>query len=197
MSLWHLLSVHHLVRIPACPDGVVSLGSAALVVKGLVGPGVLVVPVVHHHPRLDQSDQLVQDRKDLRFVHNVSQVGVLFLVVVEVLFVVHLFILLFPDFFNLVVVNVQLLAEETGLVQVLFGHGGRLWVCEAHKRILSFSFLREDLDALYLSILREDFIQLLLSGVSREVLDVQIASLLGVLVPHHVFLLFDFSFLFR
>jgi hypothetical protein len=73
---------------------------------------IILLSLLHHHSWLDQSYQLVQNCEYFRFVHDVSDVSVLFLIVVEVLFVMHLFILLFPDFFDLIVVDIELLSIE-------------------------------------------------------------------------------------
>jgi hypothetical protein len=91
-----ILSWHH-TRI-IMRSGVIefSLNSSVIVVLSLL----------HHHSWLDQSYQLVQNCEYLRFVHDVCDVGILLLVVVEVLFVMHLLILLLPYFLNLIVVDI-------------------------------------------------------------------------------------------
>jgi len=67
---------------------------------------------------LDESNELIQDGENLRFIHEVRQVSVLLLIVIEVLLVMHLLILLFPHLFDLVVVDIKLLAIEVLLVEL-------------------------------------------------------------------------------
>jgi len=138
---------------------------------------------------------LLEDGEEFGLGHHVGQVGVLLLEVLEVSFVVHFLILLLPDLLDLVVVDVELLPVEELLVEGSLGLRGGLGVLEADEGIHSLSFLGEHLDALDFSIAAEEFLELVVGGLRREVLDVEVATFLAVFVPHHLLLLLDFSLL--
>lgn len=147
------------------------------VISVLLGWSV-VLSLLAHHSWLDECDELIQNGEDLWLVHEVGQVGVLLLVVVEVLLVVHLLVLLLPHFFDLVVVDVQLLSIEILLVKLGFGLGSCLWGSEADKCVDCLSFLGEDPDAFYNSKPLKYLFQLIVGSGRREVFDVEVASLL-------------------
>jgi hypothetical protein len=67
---------------------------------------------------LNEGYELIQNSEYLRLVHEVRQVGVLLLVVVEVLLIMHFLVLLLSYFFDFVVVDVQLLSIEALLVEL-------------------------------------------------------------------------------
>jgi hypothetical protein len=110
----------------------------------------------------------------------------LFLEVLEISLVMEFFILSFSDFFDLVVVDIKLLSVEGLLMEFSLGLGGLLWILEADESIDRFSFLREDLDVFNFAVLAKNFFKLFFGGVRGEVLHVEIASLLGVLVSEHL-----------
>jgi hypothetical protein len=79
------------------------------------------------------------------------------------------------------------------LVKFSLSLGSLLWILEADKGIKSLTFLREKLDVFDFTILSKEFFKLLFGSSGREVLDVEIASLLGVLVSEHLLGLFNLS----
>lgn len=119
---------------------------------------------------------------------------VLFLVVVVVSLVSDFFLLDLSDFLDFVVVDVENLSVEGLLIKLLSGECSIVWVLEADEGVDSFTFFTEDLNAFDLTALSEVLSELLFGGVGWEVLNVEIASLLGVLESHLVLLLFLFSF---
>jgi hypothetical protein len=68
-----------------------------------------------------------------------------------------------------------------------------LGIFEADEGIKSLTFLRKKLDAFDFTIFSEEFSKLLFGGSGREVLDIKVASLLGVLVSEHLLGLFNLS----
>jgi len=103
------------------------------------------------------------------------------------------FILSLSDFLNFVVVNIELLSVEGVLMELSLGKGGLFRVLEADKGVDGLILLREKLDVLNFSILSKKFFQLLSGSIRREVFDIEIASLFGVLVSEHFFGLFHLS----
>jgi hypothetical protein len=143
---------------------------------------------------LDDGEELIQESIDLGLVEEINSVTeVLLLEVLEISLIMELFVLSLSDFLDFVVVDVELLSIEGLLVEFILGLLSFLWVLEADEGIDSLAFLGEELDVLDFSVLREEFFELLFSGSRREVLDIEIASLLGVLVSKHLLGLFHFS----
>jgi hypothetical protein len=123
---------------------------------------------------------------DLGLVEEINSVSkILFLEVLEVSLVMEFLILSFSDFLNFVVVNVKLFSIEDLLMEFSLGLLGLLRILETNEGIDSLSFLREHLNVFNFSILSEEFFKLLLGGVGWEVFNIEIASLLGVLVSKH------------
>jgi hypothetical protein len=118
---------------------------------------------------------------------------ILFSVVLEVSLVSDFLLLHLSHFLDFVVVDVEGLSVEGLLVQLLLGEGSIVWVLEANKGIDGFVLSRENLDALDFAVSAEVLLELLFGGLGREVLHVEIASLLGVLESHLVLLLFHVS----
>jgi len=94
---------------------------------------------------LHVDDQLLDQLEDFWFVDqiNIELTWVLFLIILVVSFVSNFFLLYFSKFFDLVMVDVQLLSIEGLLVKVDLGLSSMVWVSEAYEGIDSFSFLRE------------------------------------------------------
>jgi len=146
---------------------------------------------------LDVGEDLVEEGIDLGFVEEVNSVAeVLLLVVLEVSLVMDIFVLDLSDFLDFVVVDVELLSVEGGLVKLSLGLRSLLGILEANESIESLSFLGEELNVFDFTVLSEQFFELLFGGVGREVFDVEVASLLGVLVSKHLLGLFHLSLRF-
>jgi hypothetical protein len=80
-------------------------------------------------------------------------------------------------------------------VELLLSSGGSIRLFEAHKGIYSFARLRKHLDTFNLTVFFEKVSKLSLSSERGEILHIQVASLLRVLISHHFLELLDFSFL--
>ena len=146
---------------------------------------------------LDQGDELLEDGINVGSAHQFGDVGALFLPVLPVSLVVHFLELSISHFFDFIEVNVKGLAHEALLMAHLSGIGCFFWFLEAHKGIEGFSFfVGEQLDALNFSVLAEELLQLFLGGCRGEILDIEVASLLGVLVSDHVLVLLCLSVCF-
>jgi hypothetical protein len=143
---------------------------------------------------LDQLNELLENGVNVGSAHQFRHIGALFLPVLPVSLVVHLLELSFSDFLDLVEVNVKSLSVEALLVALSFGVESLIWVLEAHEGVERLAFLGEELDAFDVSVLGEVLLQLLSSSGRQEVLHIQIASLLRVLVSDHFLGLFLFSF---
>jgi len=70
------------------------------------------------------------------------------------------------------------------------GKTGILWILETNKGIDRLILIREKFNVLNFSILSEEFFQLLFGGIRRKVLNINMASLLSLLVSQHFFCLF-------
>lgn len=118
-------------------------------------------------------------------------------VVVEVSFVLHLLVVSLSDFSDFIVVNVELLSLDVEVMEVLLGLKCAFWGFEADESVEGLSFFGQNFDALDLSVLLEEVFQFLVGKVSRNILDVEVASFLGQLVPQHFLLLLHFPFSLR
>jgi len=83
------------------------------------------------------------------------------------------------EFLDLVVVDDQGLSVIYRVVEGLLGHGGVVWLLEADECEVSASFTLLELNVLNFSELREELEELNIGPVGWEVLDVEVASLLG------------------
>ena len=127
-----------------------------------------------------------EDLDEVHHVWSVKEVKVnvswlLLGVVLPVNFISHLFLLKFPDFLHFVEVDVELLSVKSLVVKLILGVDGGIRSLEACESIKTLTFLREDLEALYDSVLLKQSSKFWSCGLRWEVLDVEIASLLGVL----------------
>ena len=97
--------------------------------------------------------------------------------------ILSLFILDLSELLELVMADLKLSLVEESVVAVLESLLGLVGSLEADESVSLLSLVDgEHLDALNLSILLEDTSEVLLSELRLEVLDVEVASLLGVLV---------------
>jgi len=85
-------------------------------------------------------------------------------------------------FLDLVMVDDQGLSVINGVVEGLFSHSGVIWLLEADESEVSTSLSLLELDVLNFSEFTEELAELGISPVGWEVLNVEIASLLGRLV---------------
>lgn len=115
----------------------------------------------------------------------------------EVSLVSCFFLLELSNFLKFVMVDVELLAIECVHVELLSGKSSIIRRFVANEGIESLTFLREKLHAFDITILREETLKFFFSGIGREVFDIEIASLLGVLESELIstFLLISISFL--
>jgi len=110
--------------------------------------------------------------------HQLADVCVLLLVVLEVGLIVHLFELHLSDFLDFVEIDIKHLSVEILLVAVVLGILSFFRLLEAHESICSLSFFGEKLDAFDFSEFLEVGLQFISGCLRREVLHVQVASLL-------------------
>ena len=101
--------------------------------------------------------------------------------VLEIGSISGVFLLDLSDFLLLVEVQEELLAIQGLGLTLLLGIGSTLWTLVADESVHSSTFFMVKLDALDFTVLFKVGLELLLSGVLWEVLDVEVASLLGVL----------------
>jgi hypothetical protein len=91
------------------------------------------------------------------------------------------------------VIDVEGLSVESLTIELLPGKRSVIRVLKADESVHCFSVLGEDLHTLNLSIFAEVLLKLLVSSVGREIFDVKIASLFGVLEPQLLLLLLYIS----
>jgi hypothetical protein len=142
-----------------------------------------------------QHDHL-DDLEDFGLVQDLGVEAIvshLFLMVLEVSLVSCLFLLDLSYFLKFVGVYEEGLSLESLLSNLELGGSSAFWGLVADESIESFSFLGEDFDALDFTEPFKVLSEFSLSGVGREVLHVEIASLLGVLESDLLSLLFSFS----
>lgn len=182
-----LLRLGHVARVVV----IVSVGTSLSVLESHVVMSESLNSVELHHDHLDYL-------KDLGLVQDFwveAILGLLFLMVLEISLVSGFFLLDLSEFLEFIVSNVEGLSLQ-GLVRSLhFSNGSLLGGFVADESIESFSFLGEDFDALEFTVLFKVLSKFSLSGGGREVLDVEIASLLGVLESELLSLFLSFSLL--
>jgi len=132
---------------------------------------------------LNVTHQELNKLEDFRLVDEVEGQGlrVLLVVVLEVNSVSHFFLLELSHFLQLVVVHVELLSVESLLVKSLLGGQSLVGLSVANKGVKGFLLIGHHLKAFDLSVLAEEFHELLFGSVLREVLHVEVASSLGLL----------------
>jgi len=108
-------------------------------------------------------------------------------VLLEVSLILGFFKRDFTELLDLVVVDVKRSLTESLVVETGLGNGGLIGSLEANESVNVLTLVvAEHLKALNVTKLLESLSELLLGGLGREVLDVQVASLLGVLVLEHL-----------
>lgn len=106
---------------------------------------------------------------------------ILSLVVLIISLISNIFLLELSDFLQFVVINVELFSVEGRLVKLLFSESSAIWGLVADESKECFSSLWHKLNAFDFTALFKVGSQFSLCGCGWEVLDVQVASLLGVL----------------
>jgi len=118
-------------------------------------------------------------------------------VLLEVCLILGFFERDLTEFLNLVVVNVKRSFAENLVVETSLCHGSLIGSLEANESVNILTLIvREHLKAFNVTELFEALLKVLFSGLGREVLDVQVASLLGVFVLEHLTGSLDGSALF-
>jgi len=112
--------------------------------------------------------------------------GLLGLILLEIGLVLDLLNLLVSDLLDLIMVDDENLTVISLVMECRFGGGSSVWLLEADEgiRVSGLAFLKSDF--LDLSVLLEEIGKVILSPGAWEVLDVEIASLLGGLVSDGV-----------
>lgn len=127
-------------------------------------------------------------------VRDLSTSGVLVQVLLEVSVVFHGLVLDLSELLDLVVVDVELSVTESGSVQGVLSVGGSVWGLVADESVdVLLLLILKHLDLLDFTIVLELGDEFFLAHGWVEVLDVEIASLLGVLVSEHFSGLLQFS----
>lgn len=120
-----------------------------------------------------------------------------FLKLLEICPVSCFFLLELSIFLEFIMGDIELLSIEGVRVKLLSSKSCLIRRFEAYKSIESFSFFREDFDTLDFSKLREKLFKIFWRSIWREILDIEVASLLWVLESQLFFayLLFSVRFL--
>jgi len=127
-------------------------------------------------------------------IRDLGTSGVLVQVLLEVSVIFHGLVLDLSEFLDLVVVDVELSVTKSGSVKSVLGVGGSVWSLVANESVdVLLLVILEHLNLLDFTIVLELGDELFLAHAWVEVLDVKVASLLGVLVSEHFSGLFEFS----
>lgn len=131
---------------------------------------------------LGERNQSLEQLENLRLVHHVQIKGAVGLLLSLVVSVVHLISLLLvhdlSDLLQLVIVDKQVLSIERIGLGLLLCVSSRVRALKADESEDRLVFLSVELDGFNLTEAREVLTQLIFSGGRREVLNVEIASLL-------------------
>jgi len=101
--------------------------------------------------------------------------------ILEISLVSSLLLLNLSHFLKFVMVDVKSLSIEYLLRNLLLGYSSIIWGLVANKGVESITLLGEYLDTFDFTILLEVLSKFSFGGSGREVLNVKVASLLGVL----------------
>jgi len=140
--------------------------------------------------------ELLEDLRDIWELGQVVQLertSLLSLILLEVSLINSILNLDLSEFLDLIVVDDQGLTVIDGVVKGLLGHSGVVWLGEADESKVAFILSWLELDIFNGSELLEEFLELLIGPVGWEILDVEIASLLGSLVSEGLLHLLGFS----
>jgi len=135
---------------------------------------------IHGLVLLHDVQQLLKNLSHMRMTGEIIEMEgshLLSLILFEISLIDGIFDLDSSLFFNLVVVDHQGLSIMSCVVQSGFGEGSGIWLFEADESKVSISSFFE-LDILDLSEMGKNVLELFISPVIREVLDIEIASLL-------------------
>lgn len=103
---------------------------------------------------------------------------ILFLVVLVVSLISDFFLLNLSNFLDFIMIDVENLSVEGLLIECLLSISSIVRVLKADKGIYSLSVFAEDLDTFNVTVFTEVLSKLLFTSIGREVLDIEIASLL-------------------
>ena len=209
LELHHLLLVHlahsatlHVLLTLVLVVAVVLLTGMSLVrtsssLATLVHLAILLV--VLSVLRLVSMDDLHEGSEDLGKVGQVGELvpleatSLLSLVLLPIGLILSLLVLELSELLDLVVVDDELLTLEGVVVKVLLGVGSVSGLLEANEGESVAGLTLIETDVLDLTEGLEESLKLILLVVVGEVLDVQVASLLGVLVPDSLTKLLNFT----
>jgi len=134
---------------------------------------------------LHDVEELLEDLRDVwhggQIIH-LERAVLLKLILLEVSLINGVLNLDLSKFLDLIMVDDQGLSVINGVVEGLFSHSGVIWLLEADESEVSTSLSLLELDVLNFSEFTEELAELGISPVGWEVLNVEIASLLGRLV---------------
>ena len=185
VHLWHLVASH----LSSSVLVLLVWSSSTLVVSSSHVSLTLIHSHVHGLILLDESKKLLNDLSKMWLggkVVPLESSGLLGLILLEIGLVLDLLNLLVSDLLDLIMVDDENLTVISLVMEGRFGGGSSVWLLEADEciRVSGLAFLKSDL--LDLSVLLEEIGKVILSPGSWEVLNVEIASLLGGLVSNGV-----------
>lgn len=195
--LWHWLSTHllttshvvhllHVLVLVVVSSLVVSLShtSSTSHVVHLVSSSIVHL-LVHGLVLLDEGQKLLDDLGQMWLTGQVvplESTSLLGLVVLEISLILGFLELDLSEFLDLIMVNDENLISIGLVGESALGSGGGVWLLVADESISITSLTSVKSDLLDLTTLFEEVSEIILSPVGWEVLHVQVASLLGVLV---------------
>lgn len=157
---------------------------SSVLVVGSLSHGSLWLLLLHEHwHALDEKLEVVLELFLVGKVGPLGGLGVLLAELLESTLVLGGLVLQLADLLDLVVVDGKGLVLHHGVVELLLGGGSLIWLLEAHESVeflVSVGWVESQ--ALNLSIHFELCLQVSLGDVLWETFNVEIASLLGVLV---------------
>ena len=190
--VWHATGSHGAAcALVVAWSSVASLVSLAAHVSLVVAEGSGHLLVLLHDVK-----ELLEDLGDVWVGGQVVELhgaGLGGLVLLEIGLVDLILNLDFSEFLDLVVVDDEGLAFVDGVAEGLLSVGGVVWLLEADEGEVAGSLSLLELDLLNLTEVLEEVVELGLSPAGWEVLDVEVASLLGGLVSEGLLLLLSLS----
>jgi len=187
VSWWEVSAVWSLLLVWS--SALSTLSHATHVSLGLVEVGVHGLVLLHDVQKLLEDLGHVWVRGQ---IGKVEGTGLLSLILLEISLIDGVLDLNLSLFLDLVMVDHEGLTIIGGVVQGLLGNGGGVWLLEADEGEASVFTLLQ-FDVLDCTELLEEVLEVIRSPAVWEILDVQVASLLGCLVSESVSLLLELS----